>query len=306
VHLNENRGFISDIYNEVYRKDGIWSEPIYHDEYIRVTFAENLTDRNDITFYARNNQSLDTIVEVYYYDSDEKITEFPIITNEDFYRVYLTGMTGKHQVFDLKIKNLDGISSAYLEFDYIVDPDTKDAVDSNVTDMDSSADVGTETNFPNAQDVSPDSDYMNIQENFTGVSAVEEWLENDADATVLSNAAHVGNPIYLASVDSTNYLDITKGGGYARWYTFDNTVGGSGTYTTNLSIFVIWGDGNDDIEWYIDTSGDDTAEYSGTIDNPTSGWYTVSVGSLSQADVDSARLMLTSIASANQSRNYQL
>ena len=297
-HLNENREFISDIYNEVYRKDGIWSEPIYHDEYVRVTFERNLTNRNDITFYVRNNQGLDTIVEVYYYDSDEKITEFPIIEQEDFYKVYLTGMTGSHQVFDLKMKNLDNINSAYLEFDYIVDPDTKNAVDSNVADMDGSADKGTETNFLNAQDVFPDSNYMNIQEANTGGAGADEWLENDGDATVLSNAVHVGDPIYLASVDTTNYLDITKGAGYARWYTFDNTVGGSGAYTTNLSIFVIWGDGNDDIKWYIDTSGDDTAEYSGTIDNPTSGWYTASVGSLSQADVNSARLMLESIASA--------
>ena len=31
-------------------------------------------------------------------------------------------MTGEHQTFDLRIKNLDNNNSAYLEFDYIVDP----------------------------------------------------------------------------------------------------------------------------------------------------------------------------------------
>jgi hypothetical protein len=121
-HLNENREFLSNIYDQVYRKDGIWSEPIYHHEYVRVTFEGNLTKNNDITLYVRNTQGLDTIVEVYYYDSDEKITEFPIIGEEGFYKVYLTGMTGEHRTFDLRVKNLDNINSAYLEFDYIVDP----------------------------------------------------------------------------------------------------------------------------------------------------------------------------------------
>jgi hypothetical protein len=121
-HLNENREFLSDTYDEVYRKDGIWSEPIYHHEYVRVTFEGNLTKNNDITLYVRNTQGLDTIVEVYYYNSDEKITEFPIIGEADFYKVYLTGMTGEHRTFDLRIKNLDNNNSAYLEFDYIVDP----------------------------------------------------------------------------------------------------------------------------------------------------------------------------------------
>ncbi len=121
-YLNEHREFVSDIYDEVYRRDGIWSEPIYHHEYVRVTFESNLTKNNDITLYARNTHGLDTIVEVYYYDSDEKITEFPIIGEEGFYRVYLTAMTGQHRTFDLRIKNLDNNISAYLEFDYIVDP----------------------------------------------------------------------------------------------------------------------------------------------------------------------------------------
>jgi len=121
-HLNENREFLTDVYPEVDKKDGIWSQPIYHQEYVRVTFESNLTKDNDITLYVRNTQGLDTIVEVYSYNSDVKITEFPIIGKEDFYQVYLTEMTGEHRTFDLRIKNLDNNNSAYLEFDYIVDP----------------------------------------------------------------------------------------------------------------------------------------------------------------------------------------
>ena len=170
-------------------------------------------------------------------------------------------------------------------------------VDDNTTNNDSSADVGNETNFDNAQDISPDSDYMNIQENDTGGAGVDEWLENDADAEDLGKAEHSGASIYLQAVDGDNILTITGGGGYARWYTFSDT-GDAGTYTVNISVYFISGDGNDDLDWEIDTDGDDVAEYSGQIANPVSGWYTDSVGSLSQEEVNSARAMLEGIADA--------
>jgi len=121
-HLDENHSFVSDIYDDVISLDNIWSEPVYHDEYVRVTFERNLTSDRDITVYARNNQSLNTTIEVYYYNSSEKITEFPIITDEKYYKVYLTDMSGSHDTFDLKVKNLDDNSNAYLEFDHIIDP----------------------------------------------------------------------------------------------------------------------------------------------------------------------------------------
>ncbi|MDP3026577.1 MAG: hypothetical protein Q8N63_02625, partial [Nanoarchaeota archaeon] len=52
-HLDGNRTFINNIYSEVYQQDNVWSEPIYNDEYVRVTFEQNLTSSNDITIYAR-------------------------------------------------------------------------------------------------------------------------------------------------------------------------------------------------------------------------------------------------------------
>ncbi|MEK6734792.1 MAG: hypothetical protein AABY27_06805, partial [Pseudomonadota bacterium] len=52
-HLNENRSFISYIYNSVKEKDENWSETIYNNEYVRVTFIQNLTKDKDITVYAR-------------------------------------------------------------------------------------------------------------------------------------------------------------------------------------------------------------------------------------------------------------
>jgi len=121
-HLDKNHSFISDIYDDVKALDDVWSEPIYHNEYVRVTFERNLTSDRDITVYARNTPQLNTKVEVYYFNSTEKITEFPIITEEKYYKVYLTGMSGSHDTFDLRIKNLDNNEYAYLEFDHIIDP----------------------------------------------------------------------------------------------------------------------------------------------------------------------------------------
>jgi len=52
-HLDENRSFISDIYEQVKALDGNWSEVINNNEYVRATFEQNLTNKNDITIYAR-------------------------------------------------------------------------------------------------------------------------------------------------------------------------------------------------------------------------------------------------------------
>ena len=128
THLDENRSFISEIYEQVKALDGVWSDPIYENEYVRVTFEQYLTAENDITVYARNNQSLNTSIDVYHYNSSTLITSFPFITTEDYYKVLLTGMNGSHDTFDLKIVNSDNMT-AYLEFDHIVDPSGPSAGD---------------------------------------------------------------------------------------------------------------------------------------------------------------------------------
>ncbi len=52
-HLDSNKNFISDIYEQVKSLDGNWSERINDSEYVRVTFEKNLTNENDITIYAK-------------------------------------------------------------------------------------------------------------------------------------------------------------------------------------------------------------------------------------------------------------
>ncbi|MFH1522040.1 MAG: hypothetical protein ABIF18_03705 [archaeon] len=53
-HLDENRSFISDIYDDVKALDGNWSEVINDSEYVRVTFEQELDNTKDITVYARS------------------------------------------------------------------------------------------------------------------------------------------------------------------------------------------------------------------------------------------------------------
>jgi len=120
-HLDENKNFINDIYDEVKELDGTWSEPIYHGEYVRATFESNMTNGNVINLYVRNNQSLNTHIEIYEQNGSVILGSTPIITETGQYNVELGGMYGYNDVFDIKVVNAENDSSAYLEFDYIHD-----------------------------------------------------------------------------------------------------------------------------------------------------------------------------------------
>ena len=50
-HLDENKVFISNIYEQVKELDGVWSEPINNNEYVRITFEQKLDSSKDITVY---------------------------------------------------------------------------------------------------------------------------------------------------------------------------------------------------------------------------------------------------------------
>jgi len=149
-HLDEDKNFLADIYPEVYQLDNNWSEKIYHSEYIRVTFEENLTNDKDITVYTRNIDNSSTKIEVYYFNSTEKITEFPVLFDEGMFKIFLTNLTGSHDTFDLKIVNLDGNESSYLEFDLIIDPVAEPGgpVELKAHTCYEQSDQGTQDNFP--------------------------------------------------------------------------------------------------------------------------------------------------------------
>src|SRR3972149_2157453 len=61
-HLDSSRAFIENVYDKTNAQDGIWTNPIPVDDYIRVTFDQSLSSSNDITIFAKG---LEGSVEVY-------------------------------------------------------------------------------------------------------------------------------------------------------------------------------------------------------------------------------------------------
>jgi hypothetical protein len=115
-HLDENRKFIENIFDVVNERDNFWGL-INSGEYVRVFFESNLTNRNDISVYARSVSDL-AEVEVYVTNSDRLVSVIEGVDDEGWYRTYLDGLYKgeSYDVFDLKIIKGD------IEFDYIVDP----------------------------------------------------------------------------------------------------------------------------------------------------------------------------------------
>jgi hypothetical protein len=114
-HLDENREFISDIFEEVKELDDVWSETIFDKEYVRVVFEEELDSTKDITIFPRI-VSGNPRIEVYEENGNETVAVFEEIDDKEYNQVFLTELEGEQDTFDLRV--LDGD----LEFDYIVDP----------------------------------------------------------------------------------------------------------------------------------------------------------------------------------------
>ncbi|MEK6894129.1 MAG: hypothetical protein AABX10_01570 [Nanoarchaeota archaeon] len=121
-HLDENRTFISNIYNETREFDGIWSESILDGHYVRIIFERNLTSLNDITVYPRaaNGTNISNVViDVFEKNSNESIAQFYNLTEHEYNKIYLGALENRSQdTFDLLVLGGD------VEFDHIIDPST--------------------------------------------------------------------------------------------------------------------------------------------------------------------------------------
>lgn len=53
VHLDVNRSYISNIYNETVVQDDVWSEVVNESEYVRATFSEVLDSSKDVSVYVK-------------------------------------------------------------------------------------------------------------------------------------------------------------------------------------------------------------------------------------------------------------
>jgi len=115
-HLDTDRIFLSTLSTEVMAADGFWSEPIANGEYVRVSFEDALTNNNDITIIVRSRGQ--SRIEVFKKDSMVLLATFENITQEHYYKVYLTNLKDIETTFDLKT------IGDPVEYDYIVDPTT--------------------------------------------------------------------------------------------------------------------------------------------------------------------------------------
>ncbi len=127
VHLDSDRNFISDIYEEVKELDDVWSEEIPEDDYVRVTFEIPLDSLRDITLYPRTISG-NPKIEVYEVNQTELIAEFTTINDNQYNKVYLTNLVGEQDTFDLRVV------TGTIIFDHIIDPDTGRVSPSSVSD----------------------------------------------------------------------------------------------------------------------------------------------------------------------------
>ncbi len=112
-HLDEKRNFVEDVYWLVKNRDYRYAL-IPKGDYLRAKFEMPLTNDNDITIYAKSNES--GRVEVYEKNSDVKIADFGVISEDKKYQIFLTGLNGSQKTFDLKVVGGD------VKFDQIIDP----------------------------------------------------------------------------------------------------------------------------------------------------------------------------------------
>jgi len=117
--LDQSKNIIEDIYNKVKSKDNIYAN-LTDGQYARVTFEKALTNKNDITLYAKSKTGAK--IEVYTENGSQLIATFNNISQDGKYRILLTNLQTPTDVFDLKITSLSLGQSANADIDYIVDP----------------------------------------------------------------------------------------------------------------------------------------------------------------------------------------
>src|SRR3989338_388026 len=120
-HLDQNKEKIKDIYRELRERDQKWSPRIYVNDYIRVKFNQPLNSSKDITIWALNENLDNTTIEVYYTNGTQ-FAAFPSIMGEREYKIFLTNLSQREDLFDLKVSN-SVTNGSYIIFDFITDPD---------------------------------------------------------------------------------------------------------------------------------------------------------------------------------------
>ena len=101
-HLDENLTFVSSIFTEIEALDEVWSEAIYQNETVRVTYQNNLTNGSVIDFFARSNNTY-ALFEVYEFNTTTKVGQSQPIVNEEMSHLTINNLTRNNNIFDFKI-----------------------------------------------------------------------------------------------------------------------------------------------------------------------------------------------------------
>jgi len=122
VHLTANYEEISNIFEEVKKRDGVWSERIYENEIVRVEFESNLTNGKMIDVFVRSNGA--AYFDIYEAGTTNKVARSSNIEHEDLIFIPVSNLSSNN-VFDFVVRkvefseNIEG--EIYLEFDFIHD-----------------------------------------------------------------------------------------------------------------------------------------------------------------------------------------
>ncbi|GEM_PF-3695871 len=245
-HLDENRTFISDIFDSVKELDGNWSEEILDGHYVRVTFEKNLTSKNDITIYPRI-VSGDPEINVYEIDGNESIAKFDSLNENEYNKVFLSGLSGEQESFDLHILN------GSVEFDHIIDPNVNISVGSGT-----GTNVTIETNFSHLN-VS-DSNlflYVPFDDNVSNVD-IYDYSNNGFDGSYLGDA-HPVEGLFGVGAYTDGVNDVADDSLF-----FTGAIRDSGVYNSSFSVAVWIKPGADVGSHLMDIAGTETNAHTGT------------------------------------------
>jgi len=188
-------------------------------------------------------------------------------------------------ITDVGIHSNFELEKAYdSSFDTLIEEDTgsagsntEDDIDTNTVNEDGQSDKGIETNFPNAQGTQLDSQYMNIQEEDTGGSSVDEWLNVMNYDLTYDNWTKVGTIPYLDTDDSseiyTKLTDVWDG-----WYGFLNTIETGAGFSVNISILCYQAGAGESIEIVLDYIGGSGSSIGSVTPDSSYSYKTITLG----------------------------
>ncbi|MDP2926225.1 MAG: LamG-like jellyroll fold domain-containing protein, partial [Nanoarchaeota archaeon] len=237
-HLDENRSFISNIYEQVKLLDDNWSEFIPIKDYIRVTFTRELDNKRDITIFAKasnyTNETNSSYCElgVYRENSEDEIAKFYNITSEGFHKVLLNNLSEgeNYSIFDIRV--LNSSSSEGIFVDYIVDPASVYNISFIFpTPANNTATINTSiiinVSITNASDLNEVkynwngtnytmyNDSLVLMMNMDNRSGLGEAY-NNSNGTIIMDISKYGNngTLYVGAAGTGNYTTGKYGGAY--------------------------------------------------------------------------------------------